>query len=47
MFPAGGHVGLDPDLLDTIVKRVHPRTIVTKLTGADANDNLPSITINY
>ena len=31
MFPAGGHLGLEPDLPDTIWKGDHPRTIVAKL----------------
>ena len=30
MFTAGGHLGSDPDLPDTIWKGDYPRTIVTK-----------------
>ena len=28
MFPAGGHLGSDADMLDIIFKGDHPRTIV-------------------
>jgi hypothetical protein len=31
MFPTGGHLGLEPDLPDTILKGNHPMTIVAKL----------------
>ena len=34
MFPAGGHLGSDPDLLDTILKGNYPRTIVTKFDSS-------------
>jgi hypothetical protein len=30
MFPTGGHNGCDADLIDTIFKGDHPRTMVTK-----------------
>jgi hypothetical protein len=30
MFPAGGHLGSDTELPDTILKGDHPRTIMTK-----------------
>ena len=38
MFPTGGHNGCDADLIDTIFKGDHTRTMVTKFDSKSKID---------